>query len=634
MGRLSDKLAYVFKKEPLENVSDSDAVTINERLIDAIAPSAVRFDGTRVRIGGRIRRYVGVRQFAYHNAFGWLDDVKALPRPTITINVRRADKEKIVSAINRTSSVASVKRERARLASKAVLADAESADAVEMMSMLAERDKTFLTCSFTAFAEDEDDALLRQRISSVRASCATRGITIDDLAEGQRSAFLSCDPMADFNDPYIRPRFEADLQAGALAAMAPFDTAGIMDKEGVDLGEDGQGALVRVNMTYPTNARPNGHIVIAGKSGNGKSYLLKTIVCHEYAFGSRVIWLDWEQEAKALCKKLYGQYLNCSGCGISLSPLMYRTVNFEFGDGEDNSDAPIEVLRSTIQFLGGFFQLAFGIDASDLPYLFKGLEIAYGRYGVAYDTPHDQIDYTRYPSMDEVASIFDQLAKEEQVGYVQRIYLNLAAHARTGGEKGLYGNFWGGRTDVDLTSDFVVFDLSALTSVPESVRNAQMYSILSFVWGEICKSRAYDVPLRLVLDEAHMLLCSTTANDGSKHASFASTTLLAQICRRARKYNAQVAIATQSLHEFDLGNDRASKDARAIFENMTYAFAFGMEEWQLASDLLQIPSERARELVRYKRRRCILKVGSGDLVDLFVRRSEDLEPWFGNAGGR
>ena len=42
------------------------------------APSAVRFDGSRVVISGRYRRYAGVRQFAYHNRCGWLDDVKGL----------------------------------------------------------------------------------------------------------------------------------------------------------------------------------------------------------------------------------------------------------------------------------------------------------------------------------------------------------------------------------------------------------------------------------------------------------------------------------------------------------------------------------------------------------------------------
>lgn len=607
------------------------------RIVNEIAPSAVRFDGSRVNINGKFRRYVGIRQFAYHNECGWLDDVKGLPQPTITIHVRRADKERIVSAINRTESVAYLKRERAKSASKAVLADAEQGEAIQMMSMIADRDKTFLSCSFTASAEAADDDELRQRISGVRATLASRGITLDDLAEGQESAFRSCDPMADFSDPYLAPRFSAELQAGALAALAPFDTAGLADPSGVDLGTDPQGAMVRVDLMRSAPSRPNGHFVAAGKSGNGKSYLLKSIACHEYAYGARIIWLDWEQEAKALCKNLSGQYLNCSGTGITLSPLQYRASNFEFADGvgdDTSQDTPVEVLRSTIQFLGGFYQLAFGLRSDELPFLYKGLEAAYGKYGVTYETPACEIDFDRYPSMDEVADAFDSLAAQEAIESLQRVYLNLAAQTRTGGAQGLYGNFWGGRTNVDLRGDFIVFDLSALAGVPEAVRNAQLYSILSFVWGEICKSRLTGRALRLILDEAHMLLGSSSAADGTKRISSVSASLLSQITRRARKYNAHVALATQSLHEFDCGTDQTSKDARAIFENMTYAFAFGMEEWRLAAELLQIPSERACELPRFGKRRCYFKVGASDVVDLHVRRNEDLEAWFGNAGGK
>ena len=131
-----------------------------------------------------------------------------------------------------------------------------------------------------------------------------------------------------------------------------------------------------------------------------------------------------------------------------------------------------------------------------------------------------------------------------------------------------------------------------------------------------------------------MLLGSTTTSDGSKRASSVSTSLLSQIVRRARKYNAGVAMATQSLHEFDCGADQAGKDARGIFENMTYAFAFGMEEWRLAADLLQLPDEKAEELPRFGRGRCIFKAGAHDVIDLHVRRNADLEPWFGKAGGR
>lgn len=619
--------------------ADAEPFERDLALVDRIAPSSVRFDGTRVCLNGRFRRYGGIRQFPRHNGNGWLDKVKRLPQPNICIQVAPADKGILESAANRTDSLASVKANRANSISAAVRSAEDQTEAAELMGMVTDRTKTFLSCAFTFSVEGDDDKALCAALNNAFGSRrhSQGGLEYDGLTEGQREAFLTCEPAANPDNPYLKPRFTVALEASALAAMAPFDTAGLMEPDGIELGTDGEGALVKVNMMKRTLTRPNFNLVIGGKSGNGKSHLLRTVAAGEYALGkARIFWLDFEQEARHLCRELGGKYLNCSGRGVSLSPLQYRTTSFDFNDDGDMDglDPTVEVLRSTIQFLGGFYKLAFDISNDDMPYLYIGLERAYAAHGVGYETEADDIDMSDYPTMDEVADVFEALAEEEGMDFKQRIYTRLAAHTRTAGKNGLYGNFWGGRTDVALDSDFVVFDLSALASATECVKNAQLYNILSFVWGEICKSRATGTPLRLILDEAHMLLGSTTDGNGDKHMSSVSSALVSQIVRRARKYNAGVAIATQSLHEFDNGDAADMKAAKTIFENMTYSFVFGMDEWRLAADLLQLPAEKARELPRFRMGHCIFKSGAEEYTDLHVGRSDDLMPWFGNAGGR
>lgn len=620
-----------FFKKNKKTEPEKEGLEIDWAACSRVAPSVVAFEGAHTEVGERVRRHLGIREFSRDNKAGWLDFMKS-ECASMTITVTPTNTEDIIAAVNRTDSVAGLKLERANTAEKTVMGNIEREQAQLVMEMLGDAKTPFLDVAFEGAIEADGVPEAKTAFTQLSAAARAKGIEIDPLVRGQKRAYLSGNPMSTTPDPYLTPRFVRSMPASTLAAAEPFDEAGLIEECGVDLGVDEQGRLVRVDMLSTSFEKSNMNGVATGKSGMGKSHLLSLIAASEYARGARVIWLDFEQESKFLCQNLCGQYLNCAGSGVTMSPLQYRAINFDYADDVDTDTEIVDVLRSTVSFLDGFFQLAFDVTTEDLPYLERGLSLAYARHGVFWDTPYEEIDFGDYPTFDEVAEVLTDLAKEEEDEYAAAVYRRLSAQAARGGEKGLFGNFWSGKTDVALDSDFIVFDLSAMTNAPDSVRNAQLYSVLSFVWSEVCRSRITGAPLRLIVDEAHLLFGGGTKTDGTERAKNPiAASLLSMIVRRARKYGAAVMVSTQSLKDFAHASVRDY--TQAIFDNATYSFAFGCDDWKVAAEMMHIPNERAEELPNYRRGKCIFRAGSR-MLELEVAEAKRLKAWVGNAGGK
>lgn len=609
----------------------------NRIAISKLAPSEVYFDNADIEINGRRRQCFGIREFAYENSVGWLDAVKQVPSARLDISVKPSELEQLAKSANREGAAASIRLQRSTNAMKETEAAGNHAQAYQLAHMLTER------CAFadvSIMGQVEQDTAKETHLVTKNLSGALKsaGIELDLLPRGQERAFRACDPIADQEDEYLAPRFVRTMPVASLAAAEPFDAAGLIDEEGTILGKDGNGAIVRADLLSRRANRTSGNGLVVGPVGMGKSHLLKLIAASEYATqNARVVWIDFEQEGKYVCKRLHGQYVNGGGRGTQCCPTQYRALNFDYvddGDREEDGDTVIvDVLRSTISFLEGFYQLAFEIPNSYLPCLDIGLVEAYRRHGVTYETPYSAIDFQDYPSMDEVAEVFREFAAAAENPEEARIYSALAGQTARGGKDGVFGNLWSGETNISLESDFIVFDCSALLNMADSARNAQLYSILAFIWSEVCRSRVSGKPLRLIVDEAHMILGASASTEGeaSTKGSPIAASFLAMIVRRARKYNANVIVATQSLEDFYAAS--VAEKAKAIFENSTYFFSFAPKDPEFVEKTLRIPHERAQELCEWQKGHCVLRAGN-ILLELRVTAADNLQGWLGNAGGK
>ncbi len=130
--------------------------------------------------------------------------------------------------------------------------------------------------------------------------------------------------------------------------------------------------------------------------------------------------------------------------------------------------------------------------------------------------------------------------------------------------------YFDGHTTIRKDSDFMVFNIKELMNSDANIRNALFFNILKYAWG-LCLDTS--VNTILMVDEAHVLLGA----NNELGADF-----LAQVQRRARKYNTGTIIITQQPSDF---SDRAViTQGKAIFDNASYYLVMGLKK-QAVEDL-------------------------------------------------
>ena len=117
----------------------------------------------------------------------------------------------------------------------------------------------------------------------------------------------------------------------------------------------------------------------------------------------------------------------------------------------------------------------------------------------------------------------------------------------------------------------MVFNIKELMNSDSNVKNALFFNVLKYAWG-LCLDTSVDTVL--MIDEAHVLL----GDHNSLGADF-----LAQVQRRARKYNTGTIIITQQPSDFS--SPDVITQGKAIFDNASYYLVMGLKK-QAVEDLV------------------------------------------------
>ena len=105
--------------------------------------------------------------------------------------------------------------------------------------------------------------------------------------------------------------------------------------------------------------------------------------------------------------------------------------------------------------------------------------------------------------------------------------------------KGADSYVFNGHTNIDMSSDFIVFDVHELLNKPENIKNAQFCNITTYCWTKMTKDRKQKSIL--VVDEAHLFI-------SKKYPQVFEW--LSTSARRFRKYMASLWLATQNITDF------------------------------------------------------------------------------------
>lgn len=469
-------------------------------------------------------------------------------------------------------------------------------------------------------AYDTDGLKLLQ--TEVMTELVRSKLNVDRLILRQKQGFQSIMPSG-FDA--FHGQFERVLPASSVANLFPFTYSGKTDPDGFYLGNDKFGSNIIVDFNRRTDDKTNANILIIGNSGQGKSYLMKLILCNQREAGMNLICLDPEHEYIDLTKNLGGTFIDLMSGRYIINVLEPKLWSAD-EDEEDDEDGSPEtfrkksVLSQHVSFLKDFFSSYKKLTGEQMDTLELMLMELYEEFGISNATDitlmsHDEFPTLRdlYDHMKRRFRHFDSCGKQL---YTERTLRELCL-ALNSICIGADSKFFNGHTNI-REGKFVTFGVKGLLQASESIRNAMLFNVLSYMSNELLTNGDTVASI----DELYLFLTNPVAVE-----------YIRNFMKRVRKKNSSMILATQNLEDFNIEGIREM--TKPLFSIPSHAFLFnaGNTDSRFYIDTLQL-EESEYELIRYPQRGCCLYKCGNERYNLAVHAPEYKERLFGNAGGR
>ncbi|MFI3254560.1 MAG: ATP-binding protein, partial [Eubacteriales bacterium] len=502
-----------------------------------------------------------------------------------------------------------------------VTANSNLQDVVTLVSTMHRNREPLLHCAIFVelVASDMDNLKLLQ--TDVLTELVRSKLNVDRLMLRQQEGFLSVGPSG-YNKFFTQ--FERVLPASSVANLFPFNYSGKTDANGFYLGRDKFGSNVIVDFDKRADDKTNANILILGNSGQGKSYLMKLILCNVLESGKSVICLDPEMEYLELAQNLEGCFIDLMSGEYMINPLEPKTWD-EGEDLDDGEAAPITFQARTkisqhISFLKDFFRTYKDFTDGQIDTIEIMLGKLYKAFGITDQTNFRRMSPTDYPILSDLYSLmeyeYENYNKEKNQLYTQEMLqeILLGLHSMC---KGAESKFFDGHTNI-TSSRFIVFGVKGLLQASKNVKNALLFNILSFMSDKLLT----EGNTAASIDELYLFLTNLTAIE-----------YIRNFMKRVRKKESAVILASQNLEDFNI--DGIRELTKPLFSIPTHAFLFnaGNIDKRFYIDSLQL-EESEYNLIKFPQRGvCLYKCGN-ERYNLAVHAPPYKEKLFGTAGGR
>lgn len=427
-----------------------------------------------------------------------------------------------------------------------------------------------------------------------------------------------------FESQEIEQRIGTPMPASTMAAMYPFIFDSIKD-EGLStlLGVDFSGGVVLFNQFLyqirKENNRNNANMIILGTSGSGKSTAAKLMLRSHIRNGYQIVAIDPEGEISDMTNMYGGQVIDL-GKGGAYGLINPLDIVVDADEEDIKNGLGYTVLNRTLQNLKAFMKYYSPDIEEDVLNMFSEVvQDTYARFGINFNSDFSHFTAKDFPIFDDVyATIVGRLRsmteKTRERDIMERLEIKIRPFTR---ELKYYFN---GHTSVDANGDFLVFNIKELMNSDANIRNALLFNVLKYAWG-LCLNP--NVNTVLSVDEAHVLLSAKN----TLGAEF-----LAQVQRRARKYNTGTIIITQQPSDF-VGED-IIVHGKAIFDNASYYLIMGLKKQSVddLSMLVDLNDNEREGIKRYNQGDALFVCGNRRMQINVIISEDELES-FGSGGG-
>ena len=626
------------RKQPVEK---SVQMFQPKDFLDMIAPAAVKFNTDSYVLGGLYRCVLALRGYpAVTEELALLSHICNKAGVTLHLYARQVTAAEEDAIYHKAVNKNRLDRSSQDNLKRSVTAEANLQDVAAIIAGARKNREPLIHCAvFLELAAKSPEELRRLR-DEVGAELTRAKLAADPLLLRQREGFLSANPAG---RNALGAQFERVLPASSVANLYPINYSGKNDPHGFYIGNDHYGSDILLDLDRRTPDKTNSSVLILGNSGQGKSYLLKLLICNLLESGKAVICLDPEQELTCLCDKLGGCYADLMGgqyrinfleakrwdVDMAGAPVEAQRSGFDgersrsrmnelsppggsegYGAcGDEDLDAPAAFrqkspLSQHISFLKDFFRAYKPFTHQQVDTLELMLERLYRKWGISDETDFSALEPGDWPIAGDLYAVledaYEHYDREDSPLYPRELLreLLLGLHSMCRGAESVYFN---GRTNI-TSSRFLVFGVKDLIHANSSVKDALLFNLLSYLSDRLL-TQGNTVA---TLDELYLWLSNLTTIEYIRNC-----------LKRVRKRNSALILASQNLEDFDIQGVREL--TRPLFAIPTHQFLFhgGKVDKKFYMDNLQLESAEYDLISSPNNGVCLFKCGADrNLLDV------------------
>ena len=588
--------------------------------LDMIAPAAVKFNTDSYILGGAYHCTLALRGYPTSTeGLALLRHLGEKSGVTLRIYTRQVTPTEENAILHNATNKSRMERGNTNDMKQSITAEANLQDVAALITTMHRNREPLVHCAVFIELSARDSDSLRTLRDDVTAELTRSKLNADRVLLRQREGFLASNPAG---SNVFGSLYERVLPASSVANLYPFNYSGKNDPNGFYIGRDRYGSNIIVDLDRRAEDKTTASVLILGNSGQGKSYLLKLLLCNILESGKSAICLDPEHELIDLCANLGGCFADLMSGQYIINPLEPKLWDTE---GEDDPEAPAAFRQRTrlsqhISFLKDFFRAYKDFSDRHIDTIELMLERLYKNWGMNNHTNFLLLRPEDFPILsdlyDVIEDAYQHYDREENPLYprelLQEVLLGLHSMCR-----GAESKFFNGHTNI-TSSRFLVFGVKGLLQASRNVKDAMLFNVLSYLSDKLLT----EGNTVATLDELYIWLSNVTTIE------YIRNTL-----KRVRKKESALILASQNLEDFDV--DGIRELTRPLFAIPTHQFLFnaGSVDKRFYMDNLQL-EESEFELIRYPQRGvCLYKCGNERYL-LEVKAPPHKAELFGKAGGR
>ena len=422
----------------------------------------------------------------------------------------------------------------------------------------------------------------------------------------------------------VEERIGTPIPSPTLAAMYPYVFDSIKDP-GLStlLGVDFSGGVVLFNQflyqIQKEHNRNNANMIILGTSGSGKSTAAKLLLRSHIRNNYKMVLIDPEGELEEMTRLYGGDFIDL-GKGGEFGMINPLEIIMDADDEELKQGMGYAVLTRSLQTVKAFMKYYDPSITEDVINIFSEMvQETYKRFGIDFNTDFTKFTSRDYPTFRDVyATVKGKITampeQNKERDILEQLELKLRPLIR---ELRFY---FDGTTTISPKSNFIVFNIRELMNTDTNIRNALFFNVLKYAWSLTLDPNINTI---LTVDEAHVLL----SGNNTLGADF-----LAQVQRRARKYNTGTIIITQQPTDFS--DPTVITQGKAIFDNASYYLIMGLRK-QAVEDLAKLIdlNDNEKESIKgYNQGEALFVCGSKRMRINIMVTQQELDS-FGSGGG-